>query len=56
MTPSAGGWARGMRAFHPQFGEGVVQLVEGQGEKAKVLVRFWDGQSRKLLARALSEL
>ena len=56
VTPSAGGWARGMRAFHPQFGEGVVQLVEGQGEKAKVLVRFWDGQSRKLLARALSEL
>jgi len=55
VTPTAGGWARGMRAFHPQFGEGQVLSVEGQGEKAKVLVRFWDGQSRKLLARALSE-
>ena len=30
--------------------------VEGQGEKAKVLIRFWDGQARKLLARALTEL
>ena len=56
VAPSSGGWAKGMRAFHPQFGEGLVLEVEGQGDKAKVLIRFWDGQTRKLLARALSEL
>jgi len=56
VPPTSGGWAKGMRTFHPQFGEGMVLEVEGQGEKAKVLIRFWDGQARKLLARALSEL
>lgn len=52
---SGEGWARGMRTFHPQFGEGLVLGVEGQGEKAKVDVRFWDGTQRKLVARVLSE-
>jgi len=50
------GWSRGMRTFHPQFGEGVVLGVEGQGDKAKVDVRFWDGTQRKLVARVLTEL
>lgn len=55
-TRKAGeGWARGMRTFHTQFGEGVVLGVEGQGDKAKVDVRFWDGTQKKLVARVLSE-
>ncbi len=56
VLPAAGGWSRGMRAFHPQFGQGSVLDVEGAGDKAKVTVRFWDGQTRKLVAKVLSEL
>ena len=52
---AGGGWSRGMRTFHPQFGEGVVLDVVGQGPSAKVLVRFWDHRERKLVARVLSE-
>ncbi len=51
----SGGWERGMRAFHPQFGEGRITDVEGQGDKAKVSVHFWDGITRKLIAKVLSE-
>jgi DNA helicase-2/ATP-dependent DNA helicase PcrA len=54
-TTAASGWARGMRCFHPQFGEGIVTTVEGAGERAKVTVSFWDGIARKLIAKALSE-
>ncbi|MFO0750178.1 MAG: 3'-5' exonuclease [Myxococcota bacterium] len=49
-----GGLARGRRVFHPSFGEGRVESVEGQGEKAKVSVRFADGSTRKLMAFVLT--
>ena len=44
--------ARGRRIFHPTFGEGRVELVEGDGPNAKVTVRFRDSV-RKIVARAL---
>jgi DNA helicase-2/ATP-dependent DNA helicase PcrA len=45
--------ATGRRVFHPTFGEGRIEAVEGQGPKAKVTVRFRDGASRKLVATVL---
>jgi len=49
-----GGLARGRRVFHPSFGQGRIESVEGQGEKAKVAVKFADGIVRKLIARVLT--
>ncbi|MCC6624496.1 MAG: UvrD-helicase domain-containing protein [Deltaproteobacteria bacterium] len=53
QDPDAGALRRGARVFHPSFGQGRVEGVEGQGERAKVSVRFADGVTRKLLARAV---
>ncbi len=43
----------GRRVFHPTFGEGQVQHVEGDGPRAKVSVRFRDQTTRKLIASVL---
>ena len=55
-TPS-GAEALGLRlgddVRHPQFGEGVIIHVEGQGDKAEAVIRFRDvGEKRLLLSWA----
>ena len=36
---------------HAKFGEGVIMLIEGDGDKAEAVVRFPDvGEKRLLLA------
>ena len=42
---------RGERVFHPKFGEGVVLTREGDGDGAKLTVRFATVGSKKILAR-----
>ncbi|MCA9515609.1 MAG: ATP-binding domain-containing protein, partial [Myxococcales bacterium] len=46
----------GSAVFHPQFGQGRIVDIEGQGERAKARVRFADGETRKLMARFLTLL
>jgi DNA helicase-2/ATP-dependent DNA helicase PcrA len=41
----------GMRVRHPQFGIGTILGIEGDGEDAKLTVRFASAGSKKLLAR-----
>lgn len=42
----------GGRVAHPRFGEGIIKILEGQGENIKATVLFdEDGQERKLLLR-----
>ena len=42
----------GGRVAHPRFGEGIIKVLEGQGENIKATVLFYeDGQERKLLLR-----
>ena len=42
----------GGRVAHPRFGEGIIKVLEGQGENIKATVLFdEDGQERKLLLR-----
>ena len=41
----------GMHVSHPQFGLGVVQRHEGEGDQEKVIVSFGNGQMKKLLVR-----
>ncbi len=41
----------GMRIRHSHFGEGVVRLVEGQGERTKIHVAFADGSLRKIMVK-----
>jgi DNA helicase-2/ATP-dependent DNA helicase PcrA len=40
----------GMRVKHPSWGEGVVEAVEGRGERLKLTIRFRGGVLKKVLA------
>ncbi len=40
----------GARVVHPMFGSGEVQQVSGRGLRMRVVVLFWDGVERTLLA------
>jgi DNA helicase-2/ATP-dependent DNA helicase PcrA len=42
---------RGERVFHPKFGEGVVLTREGEGDSAKLTVRFATVGPKKIVAR-----
>ncbi|MFH1144115.1 MAG: UvrD-helicase domain-containing protein [Candidatus Eisenbacteria bacterium] len=39
----------GRRVYHASFGQGLVTAVEGQGDRARITVRFHSGQTRKVL-------
>jgi DNA helicase-2/ATP-dependent DNA helicase PcrA len=41
----------GVRVRHPSWGEGVVETVEGSGERLKLTIRFRGGVRKKILAR-----
>jgi DNA helicase-2/ATP-dependent DNA helicase PcrA len=40
----------GMRVRHPSWGEGVIEAVEGSGERLKLTLRFRGGVLKKVLA------
>ena len=40
----------GMRVKHPSWGEGIVEAVEGAGERLKLTIRFRGGILKKVLA------
>jgi DNA helicase-2/ATP-dependent DNA helicase PcrA len=40
----------GMRVRHPSWGEGVIDAVEGRGERMKLTIRFRGGILKKVLA------
>jgi len=40
----------GRRVFHATFGPGIVVAAEGQGDRARVTVRFHSGESRKVVS------
>jgi DNA helicase-2/ATP-dependent DNA helicase PcrA len=42
--------APGMRVRHPSWGEGIVDQVEGAGERMKITIRFRGGILKKVLA------
>jgi DNA helicase-2/ATP-dependent DNA helicase PcrA len=39
-----------MRVRHPSWGEGIVEAVEGAGERLKLTIRFRGGNLKKVLA------
>jgi hypothetical protein len=49
--PRDGSLRAGDRVGHAKFGGGVVELIEGAGESAKVTVRFDSGETKTLLGR-----
>lgn len=46
-----GSWRQGQRVSHPRFGTGVIDSLEGRGDELKAIVRFDDGETKKLLMR-----
>jgi DNA helicase-2/ATP-dependent DNA helicase PcrA len=40
----------GMRVMHPSWGEGIVEDVEGTGERTKLTIQFRGGVLKKVLA------
>ena len=49
-APAAGQFARGAKVRHKRFGVGVVQQCQGQGERAKLSVRFRHHGLKTLIA------
>jgi DNA helicase-2/ATP-dependent DNA helicase PcrA len=49
--PSASGFRRGGRVRHPEYGVGVVLLVEGSGDQEKLTVYFDRAGRKKFVAR-----
>ena len=47
---------RGARVFHPRFGEGVVLTREGDGDRAKLTVRFATVGPKKIVARFVTPM
>ncbi len=50
------GLREGMNVFHGKFGEGVVLTLEGQGDDARVQVRFGRGHGTKWLLVSVAKL
>ncbi len=48
---SASGFRRGSRVVHPQYGGGIVLLVEGSGDQEKLTVYFDRAGRKKFVAR-----
>ena len=48
---SASGFRRGSRVVHPQYGGGIVLLVEGSGDLEKLTVYFDRAGRKKFVAR-----
>jgi len=48
--PDEASYRPGMAVRHPRYGVGSVVGVEGRGQRAKVTVRFRDGNTRKFVA------
>lgn len=49
--PTASGFRRGARVRHPEYGVGVVLLVEGSGDQEKLTVYFDRAGRKKFVAR-----
>ncbi|MBK9963477.1 MAG: UvrD-helicase domain-containing protein [Holophagales bacterium] len=49
--PTASGFRRGARVRHPEYGVGVILLVEGSGDQEKLTVYFDRAGRRKFVAR-----
>jgi DNA helicase-2/ATP-dependent DNA helicase PcrA len=49
--PTASGFRRGGRVRHPEYGVGVVLLVEGSGDGEKLTVYFDRAGRKKFVAR-----
>jgi DNA helicase-2/ATP-dependent DNA helicase PcrA len=49
--PTASGFRRGGRVRHPEYGVGVVLLVEGSGDQEKLTVYFDRAGRKKFVAR-----
>jgi len=44
-------WKKGVKVRHPSFGKGVVEKVEGNEDKIKLVVKFEAGGKKKLVAK-----
>ena len=44
-------WKKGLKVKHPTFGQGVIERVEGNEEKIKLVVKFKNAGRKKLLAK-----
>lgn len=44
-------YRKGVRVYHPHFGSGVIDKVEGQGAKEKISVRFDNQEIKKFLSQ-----
>ncbi|MGZ3421805.1 MAG: ADP-ribosylation family protein [Polyangiales bacterium] len=51
--PAKTGWEPGSKVRHAKFGEGTIVSVQGQGDEAKITVRFEIGE-KTLLAKFLA--
>jgi DNA helicase-2/ATP-dependent DNA helicase PcrA len=49
--PTASGFRRGARVRHPEYGAGVILLVEGSGDQEKLTVYFDRAGRKKFVAR-----
>lgn len=49
--PSASGFRRGARVVHPEYGTGVVLMIEGSGDAEKLTVYFDRAGRKKFVAR-----
>lgn len=48
--------SQGARVEHVKYGQGTVEEVQGQGEKAKLTVAFDEGGTKKMIARFLKSV
>jgi DNA helicase-2/ATP-dependent DNA helicase PcrA len=49
--PTASGFRRGARVVHPEYGSGVVLMIEGSGDDEKLTVYFDRAGRKKFIAR-----
>ncbi len=49
--PTASGFRRGSRVVHPEYGPGVVLMIEGSGDEEKLTVYFDRAGRKKFVAR-----
>ncbi len=49
--PTASGFRRGSRVVHPEYGAGVVLMIEGSGDEEKLTVYFDRAGRKKFVAR-----
>ncbi|MFI5180883.1 MAG: ATP-dependent helicase [Thermoanaerobaculia bacterium] len=49
--PTASGFRRGSRVVHPEYGVGVVLMIEGSGDEEKLTVYFDRAGRKKFVAR-----